>query len=556
VTPLDASAVAALLDEIGDRLELTGEAVFKVRAYRGAADLLRELREPLAELVASRRLTKLPGVGEAIAEKISSLHKKGTHPTLERLREEVPEGLLQIFRIPGLGPKKVLQLREVLGIEDLDALERACEANKLVTIKGFTPKLQAKVHEGLAFVRASAVRMLLIEADAHLFPHLQQLAAAPGVMAVSAAGETRRRCETVSEPVLVAAVKPGASLPEPPGGSGRVRRVVCTPEQFGAVLYWETVPDELRARAQKAAERKGLSFTAAGLTKNGAPVPVPAEADFLKALGLPDIAPECREPEAGDGKPAAELIQPAQVRGILHSHTTYSDGSSSLAEMCEATRALGLEYYGVCDHSQTAAYARGLKEDRIRQQHAEIDTLNAQYRAKGIAFRVFKGIESDILEAGALDYPPDVLARFDFIVASVHSRFDLDEAKQTERIVNAVANPFTTILGHCTGRLLLRRTGYKVDLERALAACGQYGVAVEINAHLVRLDLDWRWHRRAKELGCRLSINPDAHTIPELAHFSYGVDVARKGGLAAADNLTCLGAEELARYFEARKARR
>ncbi|MBI3828802.1 MAG: DNA polymerase/3'-5' exonuclease PolX [Planctomycetes bacterium] len=558
---LNAQAVADLLDEIGERLELTGETAFKVRAYHGAAEVLRELREPLEEVVAARRLLKLPGIGEAIAEKISSLHKKGTHPTLERLREEVPDGLLQIMRIPGLGPKKVLQLRDVLGIEDLDALERAAQSDKLVTLKGFTAKTQAKILESIDFVRSSAKRVLLVEADYRVAEQIRSLMDHPACAVVQEAGETRRRCETVAAPAVVAAFKPGqeAGLPEAPEEiRAQVRRVTCPQDRFGAVIYWETGAPEHVAQVCKLAEKKGLRFEAGGLFKKNELVQTPREQDFAAALGIALVPPELREGEdelelASKGK-LPRLIEDGDIKGILHSHTTYSDGQASLEAMCEAVRALGLGYYGVCDHSQTAAYARGLKEDRIRAQHAEIEALNARYKDQG--FRVFKGIESDIREDGALDYPDEVLERFDFVVASVHGRFDLDEKAQTQRIVKAVSNPFTTILGHMTGRLLLRRAGYHVDVPRVLEACAGNGVAVEINAHPVRLDVDWRWHRKGKELGCRFSIDPDAHTIPELEHVRYGVAVARKGGLTAADNLTSLNAVELDAYFKARRSRR
>ncbi|MCW8132556.1 MAG: DNA polymerase/3'-5' exonuclease PolX [Planctomycetota bacterium] len=553
---LDANEVADLLEEIGDRLELTGESPFKVRAYRNAADLLRELNEPLAELVASRRLMKFPGIGEAIAEKISSLHKKGTHPTLERLREEVPDGLLDVFRIPGLGPKKVLQLRDTLGIEDLDALERAAQSDKLVTLKGFTAKMQAKVLESIGFVRASAKRILLIEADFLARERIHQLKADPGCLRSEVTGETRRRCETVGETAVLAEFDPGAKLP---ADDGRARVAACAPGQFGTKMLFETGAPDFVEAMMRHAEKQGAKLTPEGLTLKSGPAETPTEERVFMALGVPFVPPELRE-DAGALEQALngslpDLIVEKDVKGILHSHTTYSDGQASLEAMCEAVRALGLGYYGVCDHSQSASYAGGLKEDKIKAQHAEAEKLNAAYEKKGVAFRVFKGIESDIREDGSLDYPDEVLKRFDFVVASVHSRFDLDEKTQTSRVAKAAQNPFTTILGHMTGRLLLRRTGYKLDIARVLEACAANGVAVEINAHPVRLDLDWRWHTRARELGCLLSINPDAHTIPELEHYRYGVAVARKGGVTAKDNLTSLDAGELAKHFSARKAR-
>lgn len=555
---LDANGVADLLEEIADRLELTGESTFKVRAYRNSADLLRELREPLADLVSSRRLMKLPGIGEAIAEKISSLHKKGTHPTLERLRADVPDGMLEIFRIPGLGPKKVLQLRDTLGIEDLDALERAARADKLITLKGFTPKLQAKVLESIGFVRASAKRILIIEADYHTQECIRNLRQDPAFLRAEATGETRRRCETIGDPTVLAALKPGKA-PAGDAAEARVRLAVCPPEQFGTKMLFETGAPAFVEAMLRHAEKQGAKLAPEGVRLKSGPVDTPTEERVFQALGIPFVPPELREDAAALERALTgqqpELIDEKDMKGILHSHTTFSDGQASLEGMCEAVRALGLGYYGVCDHSQSAAYAGGMKEEKVNAQHAEADLLNENYAKKGQPFRVFKGIESDIKEDGSLDYPDEVLKRFDFIVASVHSRFDLDEKSQTARVVKAVQNPYTTILGHMTGRLLLRRTGYKLDVERVLEACAANGVAVEINAHPVRLDVDWRWHARAKELGCLVSINPDAHTIPEIEHYRFGVAVARKGGLAAKDNLTSLDAEALAKHFSARKAR-
>ena len=301
------------------------------------------------------------------------------------------------------------------------------------------------------------------------------------------------------------------------------------------------------------AERRGLRLDERGLYRGQHLVDCVDEKDVYAALDLPFIEPELRE---GRGEIALavarrlpQLVADQDIRGLLHCHTDFSDGSNTLEEMAEATRAKGYEYFGVADHSKTASYAGGLSVERVADQHKLADELNARYQGR---FRILKGIESDILEDGSLDYPDEVLARFDFVVASVHSRFRLDAKTQTERIIRAVSNPFTTILGHMTGRLLRRREGYQIDIEKVLEACARHGVAVEINAHPQRLDLDWRWHQRALELGCMVSINPDAHSVDELDLTSWGVLMARKGGIPPDRVLNCLGRDELVRYLTRR----
>ncbi|MBV8117394.1 MAG: DNA polymerase/3'-5' exonuclease PolX, partial [Candidatus Eremiobacteraeota bacterium] len=310
--------------------------------------------------------------------------------------------------------------------------------------------------------------------------------------------------------------------------------------------------DGLRALAR----RKGLTLDAQGLRRGSKVVAAATEEDIYAALGLAPIPPELREgadeiPLALAGKLPA-LVSDGDICGVLHAHTDRSDGVDTLEEMAAATRRKGYAYFGVADHSKSAHYAGGLSVDEIAAQQTEIDRLNRRYRGR---FRIFKGIESDILPDGSLDYPDDVLATFDFVVASVHSRFKLDRNAQTERIVRAVANPYTTILGHMTGRQLLRRPGYDVDIEKILAACAEHDVAVEINANPWRLDLDWRWHRKALELGCMMSINPDAHSTDEIELTHWGVEMARKGGVAKSRVLNCRSLDKFAAYLEARRRR-
>ena len=555
--PRDAAAVAQLLTEIGQRLELAAEAPFKVRAYYRAAETLLALPAPLPELVAKGKLRELPGIGEALAEKITKLHKTGTHPTLEYLREQMPAGVLDLLRIPGLGPKKAATLYKELHVGNLAELEEACRAERLRACKGLGAALEKKVLHSLEFLHKTEGLRLVHSADEQVRLACENLRTSrPELRRVVPAGALRRGCE------LVDSLRVVAELPEGGGREtsitvGEVRVFLSSPQHYGVRLLFATGSqahlEGLRARAAS----QGLRLSEKGLWCKGKEIPCPDEETLFAALGLPFIAPELREGQGEIEQAAAgalpALLQERDIRGILHCHTQFSDGADTLAAMAEATRARGFQYFGVADHSQSAFYAGGLKEDAIRAQHKLADELNTRYGA-GL-FRIFKGIESDIREDGALDYPAPLLQGFDFIVASVHSRFNLDQQAQTKRIIGAVENPHTTILGHPSGRLLLQREAYPVDLEEVLKACARHGVVVELNAHPHRLDLDWRWHRRALELGCMLSINPDAHSSAELDVMRWGVAVARKGGVPRDRVLNCMDLRTIADWFEARRKR-
>lgn len=563
--PLEASQVADLLREIGIRLELTGESPFKFRAYLSAAESLDALTVPLAETIAQGRLRNLPGVGEALSEKILKLHKTGSHPTLEYLREQIPSGVLELLAIHGLGPKKAMLLFNELQISSVAALEDACRADKLAAVKGFGAKLQSAFLKHIEQLKACADKFLIDAAHARALAAQHALKDRfPSLKAVRIAGDVRRGCE-VSEKITLAVSWDDTLRPGGPDGlesSADFALVAAPAERFGAALLFATGSDSHWNQLCKLAETKSLALSpnglfSGGLSSGGNALPCDTEEALYAALGLHYIEPELREGrgeiELASHGTLPRLVSDDDLRGILHCHTVFSDGRNSLAEMAQGAHALGAQYFGVCDHSQSAAYAGGLKFEKVRAQHEHADALNAQY--KGANFQIFKGIESDILQDGALDYPDSQLAAFDFIVASVHSRFQLSKKDQTARIVRAVENPFTTILGHPTGRLLLKREGYEVDLEAVLSACAKHSVAVEINAHPQRLDLDWRWHARALELGCLFAINPDAHDVAGLQLQKWGVSVARKGGIPPERVLNCLERTEITKHFEKRKAK-
>jgi len=421
-------------------------------------------------------------------------------------------------------------------------------------VKGLGASIERKILEGAALARCAQGHMRANRAE-ELLVHAAETLKGEGAQDVMIAGDLRRGCEVISDLRLVATSK--AISMRIHERLGAVGVDISPPENHGSALLYATGSAKHLKELEGLARQKGLALGADGMGAPGKQQPCRTEAALYRRLGLPFIAPELRE---GTGEIAAakagalpRLIEQKGLKGILHVHTDASDGMHSLREMAEAARGLGYEYLGVTDHSRSAHYAGGLSIDEILHQHALVDALNEEF---GRSFHILKGIESDILADGTLDYPDDVLESFDFVVASVHSGIRRDKAEQTARIVKAVANPYTTILGHITGRLLLRRPGYEVDIDAVLQACAKHGVAIEINSNPNRLELDWRWHRRAVELGCLLSINPDAHSIRELQLVRWGVAIARKGGLAKHNVLNAMRLSRLRQHLRRRRGAR
>jgi DNA polymerase (family X) len=547
------SEVADLLEEIGRRAAFEAGNPYKAKAYVRAAASLRRLVRPLSELIAEGTLQSIPGVGSAIAKRIEALHRGETDESLQRMRQKLPAGLLALLDIPGLQPASVRKLHDLLAVSSLEDLANACGNGQVARTKGLGAALERKILQGLTAVREGGGRLRMNQAQAVLDQTIQELARLrPKLRKVTIAGDLRRGCELIGDLRLVA-VDPEVTQATKEQ-FGPVALHTCPPSQFGAALVQATGNDRHVALLRNIARKKGLKLLAGGMQRNGRSLSTPREADVYKALGLPLIAPELREgvdeiAKARKGR-LPHLVTLKDLRGVLHLHTVFSDGVNTLEEMADAARQRGYAYLGVADHSQSAHYAGGLSLREIDAQHAMADALNRRYRGK---FRVLKGIESDILADGSLDYPPEVLARFDFVVASVHGRFRLGRDEQTKRIITAVANPYTTILGHLTGRQLLRRPGYDVDIEAVLKACARHGVAVEINSNPWRLELDWRWHQKAMQLGCILSINPDAHSIDELDLVKWGVAIARKGAVPKQKVLNILGLSDMLAYLKQRK---
>jgi DNA polymerase (family 10) len=553
--PASAEHVSKLLREFGQRTALRGGNPYRARAYQRAAESLAALTHPLDQIIAEGRLQTVPGVGPAIADIIEKLSRTRTHPTLEVMREEVPSGVLDLLSIPGLRPEKALKIHQELGISGLDELEQAAREGRLAKIKGLGPALERKILQGLEMRRKNAGRRHLHRAAdllAAIQANLQR--SHPELDLVVPAGDYRRGSELVSDLSLVAKTARLEGSPAMLKIGEEIAIFLTDKKRFGVTLLLATGSESHVRALQAIANRKGMILDAEGLKRGNRIVASSTEEKIYETLGLQYVEPELREGRGELDLAAAKrlpvLVRDEDIRGILHAHTDRSDGAETLEAMAAAVRGRGYEYFGIADHSQSAAYAGGLTLEEIEEQHAEIDCLNADYRGK---FRAFKGIESDILADGSLDYPDEVLSRFDFVVASVHSRFKLQAKEQTARILRAVANPHTTILGHMTGRQLLRRPGYDIDIEKILQACARHSIAVEVNANPWRLDLDWRWHARALELGCVMAINPDAHSIDEIELTHWGVEMARKGGVPKDRVLNCLSLEDFTAYLQKRR---
>ncbi len=556
---LENEAIIEQLDLYARLLELHGENEFKTKAYYVAVFHLEKLTSPLAEMPLDS-LKKLSGIGKSVAEKIHEINQKGSFEALDTLLAQTPPGLLSFFKIRGLGAKKIRTIWQELGISTLEALAEACEQNQIAQIKGFGEKTQESIKNGLIYLDLNADKLLYADADKLAAQALDFLKAHFPTCAV--VGAIRRRIEVIETAQFLVATEQLAHFHDTLAQSPLWE---ANPKDTG-LFAWrgKFVKSVLKVEVHAATPADYpnrlllLSADEAHLSKGSKPLlPVLRKTQFLseaaayQAVGLPYIAPELREglfefEWAEAGKLPTKLIEPTDLKGLLHNHSTYSDGKDGLETMALACKALGYEYLGISDHSQSAVYANGLSEKRIVEQHAEIDALNQ----KLAPFKILKGIEADILGDGALDYPNEILQSFDFVVASVHSQLVMSKAKATARLIKAIENPYTTILGHPTGRLLLRREGYPLDMPKVLDACAANGVAIELNAHPVRLDLDWRWIYQALERGILLAINPDAHSKEGYQALYYGVQVARKGGLQPEQCLNALGLQDFETWLQ------
>lgn len=574
---LSPRAAADVLAEIATLLELRGESRATTRGFESAARALHVLAvDDITHLLREGDLESLGGVGPAALEVLRDVADSGDSQFLEQLRENTPEGLLEMLRVPGLGTAKIHRIHEGLGIESLHELEQAARDGRLASLPRFGARTADKVLRGIAALRESGARVLYPHAALDAERLLDAVRAHTGVVRADIAGSLRRRCETIGDIDIVAATRVAPALVAAAFAHGRgVREVVggggpaltiryddgtrldlrCVNEdRFALALWWATGSPAHCAQVVAAAAARGVSIgTDAVRDARGATIPVGDESALYAAAGLPVIAPELREAlgevEAATRRALPALLVLGDVRGVLHCHSHYSDGAATIAELAEAARARGWEYLGVSDHSQSAFYAGGLSRDAILRQHDEIDAVNARMPD----FRVLKGIEADILPCGRVDYDAALLDRFDYVIASVHSRFGMNEAQMTERVLKAMDDPHVTIVGHPTGRLLLTREAYAINVPAMLQRAGEAGVAIELNADPHRLDLDWRHLRDARARGALVEIGPDAHSVAGLDHVTLGVGIARKGWLAARDVLNARDVAGVLAFAAARR---
>jgi DNA polymerase (family 10) len=570
---LDKMRIAAILDEIGTFLELKGENPFRCQAYHNAARAIAQLEGDLGEWIEQKRLTEIPGIGKDLAQKIETLYKTGRLEQYEELRREIPAGLLELLRVPGLGPKKAKALYDNLGIDSLSKLRQACQEGRVAKLRGFGEKTQQKILEGLAFLDKTGKRVLLAEAEYLADRICGELRKLKEIIRIQACGSLRRRKETVGDlDILVSSNHPKivmdkfVSLPEViqvtahgetkssvvlENGLNCDLRVVSD-EQFPFALHYFTGSKEHNIAMRARAQQFGLKLNEYGLEGEKGAIRAKDEADIFHALKLDYIPPELRE-NTGEIEAAAEhrlpkLVEWKDLHGTFHCHTDWSDGRNSVEEMAEAAREMGWQYLGIADHSQSLGVARGLDPNRVRQQFAEIDRLNKKWKD----FRILKGTECDVLPDGRLDYPDELLEQFDYVVISVHSHFNMSKEEMTRRIVRAMQHPKVTMLGHATGRLLLRRDGYPLDLDQVLKIAAENKVMIEINGQPDRMELDWVHVKHAKSLGVMLVLNPDAHSTAELRYVRYALDVARRGWLEKSNVLNSRTLAQVLQLFKKR----
>jgi DNA polymerase (family 10) len=550
--------IAAVFEQIADLLEFQGANPFRVRAYRNGARAIKDLPEPIEDVAGlpGRQLTEIAGIGKDLAEKVGTLLKTGSLPMLDELLAEIPESVLAILRVPGLGPKRAAALHSELGISNLDQLREACEAHRVQELKGFGAKTEASILAGLEIAAQAEERTYWAHADEIARAILDHLQSCRSIEKIEPAGSYRRGKDTVGDlDILVVARKPREVMDrfgEYPGrtqvlvrgdkkmsirlGSGLQVDVRVVPaESFGAALQYFTGSKDHNIVLRGMAKDLGLKVNEYGVFRGDKQIAGATEEDVYAALGLPWFPPELREARrefewAREGK-LPRLVELGDLRGDLHTHSTWTDGLSTIEEMAAAARKRGLKYIAMTDHSKRVTMAGGLTADAIRRQWAQIDEING--RVKG--FRILKGVEVDILERGGLDLDDDVLSEADWVVASVHYGQGQPREKITRRIVEALEKPYVCAIGHPTGRLLNRRSAYEVDLDAVLKAARDHGKMMELNAHPMRLDLDDVACAAAKNYGIPIVIATDAHNTNGLDAMRYGVLQARRGGLTRED---------------------
>lgn len=571
-----------IFERIATLLEMQGDNPFKVRAYRTGAEAVESFSGDIMKLAADNQLSGIKGLGEALRDKLHEMATTGRLEFYEKLKAEFPDTIFELFDVQGLGSKKIAALHAALGVASIADLKRACENGAVAKLSGFGAKTVEKILESIAFREQHASEFRLDQVHGLVLEILEALRGHHEVSQAEVCGSFRRGKETVHDldflvstkqpedvidffvklPAVTGVIAKGptkASIHATHGVQCDLRAV--SSKEFPFALAYFTGSKEHNVAIRQRALTLGWSlneyaFTPVPGRADAAEIPpVHDEAELYRALKLDFIDPELRENtgeiDAAENGRLPRLIQLENLRGVFHNHTTASDGGGTLREMAEAARGLGLQYLGIADHSKSSFQANGLDEKRLLAQVEEIQKLNAEYAEEG--FRVFAGSEVDILKDGGLDFSDEIMARLDYVVASVHNVFNLPEAEMTKRIIRAIENPQVTMLGHLTGRLLLQRPAYNVNITAVIDAAAGTGTIIELNASAWRLDMDWRWWKLAKEKGVKCSINPDAHSTRGLQDVIFGVKAARKGWLTRDDVINCLPAGEVAKVLQAKR---
>ncbi|MFZ5944566.1 MAG: DNA polymerase/3'-5' exonuclease PolX [Bacillota bacterium] len=571
---MDKKTVAHILYELGVLFELKGDNPFKIRAYQNGARIVELLEGDIEELVRSGEITNIKGIGSTLADNITELVTTNNLKLYNEMRDSVPDGLLEMLKIPGLGPKKAYHLYKTLTVASIAELEYACKENRLLDLKGFGPKSQENILKGIDQVKKYQGQLIYTDVYVIAQQLIQQLTKNPAIKDISLGGSLRRFKEVVKDIDIIASssdpqkvMNHFVSLPEVETiiAQGETKSSVTLrtginvdlrvvePDQYYYALHHFTGSKEHNTAMRHRAKSLGIKINEYGLFKGEERIKADSEEEFFKVLGLQYIPPELRENmgeiEAAERQELPSLINKSDIQGIFHIHTNYSDGIDKLTALVEEAKKAGFKYLGVSDHSQTAVYAGGLKIGDIERQRAEI----IEFNKNNPDFYVFHGIESDIHGDGSLDYPDEILAMFDFVIASVHSAFSITGKRATERLLKAMENPYITMLGHPTGRILLGRKGYEPEVQRIIEGARDRGVIIELNASPYRMDLDWRYLKYAKDLGVKISINPDAHRKEELHDTALGIKAARKGWLEKQDVFNTLTVEEVKEYLAKRK---
>ncbi len=529
---IDKKQIINFLNEISICMELLKENSFRISSYKKASRAIENYNQDIVQLIENKQLTDINGIGQAISQKIYEYYDKGSSEYLENLKAKIPQGIFNILKLKGLGPKKIIHLWEKLGTTSLGELEYACEENRLISLVGFGEKTQNKILNQIQELKKFSGHALLNDAENEILRIKEILKEKYNIKEIEIAGTYRRGVPIVDELVFICKTDETIKDIE---SNLNIKFVNTNDNDFYYSLFINT---GVKEHVENIKLEKGN---------------YKSEAEIFKSAGIEYIPPEIRENngeiDSARQNNIPELIGIQDIKGVMHAHSTYSDGSDTLENMAVACIEKGYKYLCISDHSKSAFYAGGLNEHDIFEQQAEIKKLNQKYEN----FHVFSGIEADILKNGSLDYEEKILKSFDLVIASVHSNFTMPKDKMTERIINAVRNPYTTVLGHMSGRLLLGRKGYEIDHDAIIDECIKNNVVIEINANPHRLDIDWKYIKKAKENGAKFAINPDAHSTSGIDHIKYGILTARKGWLEKQHVINCLDKEQIANFFNKKK---